>query len=429
MIQNVSTVRLSGLCVGCGLCAGICPKEAIQMIVSKEGVYQPELKDEECNKCGLCIRTCPGWHVDYNRLNMFCFKKAPSDPVLGNYLSCYIGHSTNEELRWKASSGGIVTTLLAFALREGIIDGAIVAVMDRCNIFRPKVMLARTEEEILFSMGSKYCPVPVGTAIKEILKHKGRFAAVGLPCHLHGIRKAEMLNEALYEKVVLHVGLFCSHTINFKGTECLLEKIRINRDEVDCISYRGRGWPGEMSVCLKNGKEKAIPYKQFWDCLFGLPFFTPWRCILCVDATSELSDISVGDPWLPGFKNERFGKSVIIARTRKAEALLNRAKLKGEISLSNMKCDHVKQSQMFNLKSKKRTVATHMSILKSLGKPVLYTIPPPVSQGIGCYLSSALTVLTKVLASHKPFSLMVNRAPFFVLGMYFKLLCAILLIS
>ena len=42
---------------------------------------------------------------------------------------------------------------------------------------------------------SKYCPVPANVRIKKILRRNGKFAVVGLPCHIHGVRKAEMLNK------------------------------------------------------------------------------------------------------------------------------------------------------------------------------------------------------------------------------------------
>jgi coenzyme F420 hydrogenase subunit beta len=46
---------------------------------------------------------------------------------LGKYKSCVSARSTDKELLRHAQDGGIVTQLFAFALDEGIIDGAIVA--------------------------------------------------------------------------------------------------------------------------------------------------------------------------------------------------------------------------------------------------------------------------------------------------------------
>ena len=46
---------------------------------------------------------------------------------LGIYKSCVSARSTDKEILKHAQDGGIVTSLFAFALDEGIIDGAIVA--------------------------------------------------------------------------------------------------------------------------------------------------------------------------------------------------------------------------------------------------------------------------------------------------------------
>jgi len=40
-----------------------------------------------------------------------------------HYLNCYIGHSTDYNIRYNSASGGHVTQLSIFALEVGIIDG------------------------------------------------------------------------------------------------------------------------------------------------------------------------------------------------------------------------------------------------------------------------------------------------------------------
>ena len=47
-------------CIGCGLCARICPANAIEM-VPLEGRERPTVKIDygKCVYCGLCVDTCP----------------------------------------------------------------------------------------------------------------------------------------------------------------------------------------------------------------------------------------------------------------------------------------------------------------------------------------------------------------------------------
>lgn len=41
------------LCTSCGLCADVCPDEAISQI----GVYA--IKQDLCSSCGICQQDCP----------------------------------------------------------------------------------------------------------------------------------------------------------------------------------------------------------------------------------------------------------------------------------------------------------------------------------------------------------------------------------
>jgi coenzyme F420 hydrogenase subunit beta len=360
---------------------------------------------------------------------MFVFGKTSEDLLLGNCSDCYVGYATSDSVRRKASSGGIVTALLAFALKKHIIDGVIVTVSGLHGDLEPQAIIARSEEELLASSGSKYCPVAIGTVIPQIMSHEGKFAVVGLPCHFHGIRKAEMSNETFRKRIVLHVGLFCSNMTSFEGTTCLLRKMQVDRNNVESLSYRRHGWPGEMSVSLKNGEQKNIPYERYWDCFFGNHFFTPWRCLFCTDATNELADISIGDPWLPQFKNQKTGKSLIVLRTQEAADLLRKCSAEGDIVMFPVEREHVKYSQLLTLKSKKRAVATRMSLVRKFGYTVPEIFPPPVSGGVGSILSSVITLTAKKLASSKSFLSILERTPFFILKVHFDLLCAALLVT
>ena len=42
------------LCVGCGLCAQSCPKDAISFLWGKA-----EIDQRRCVYCGLCVKICP----------------------------------------------------------------------------------------------------------------------------------------------------------------------------------------------------------------------------------------------------------------------------------------------------------------------------------------------------------------------------------
>lgn len=45
-------------CIGCGICAKICPESCIQMKKEKKGT-KPHTDYDYCKGCGLCADQCP----------------------------------------------------------------------------------------------------------------------------------------------------------------------------------------------------------------------------------------------------------------------------------------------------------------------------------------------------------------------------------
>ena len=421
-LDNIAEVVRDGLCTGCGTCAGVCSTDAIEMQISN-GLLWPEVKEDKCTRCRLCLRSCPGYSVDFKELNSKIFGKAPTDTFLGNYLKCYVGHSNDGYIRYNSSSGGIVPQLLVLALETGMVDGALVTRMRKDSPLVPEPFIARTKEEIISASKSKYCPVATNEALKCIFKENGRFAVVGLPCHIHGIRKAEENVKVLKDKIVLHVGLMCSHTVNFFGTEFLLKKLGIRREQVEEIYYRGSGWPGSMLIKLKNHSNLSIPYvgkwKAYWP-VFSSFFFTPPRCLMCPDETNELADISLGDAWLPELKNERNGESIIIARTKKGEEILRQASSSGAILLKPVECQKVKCTQADPLKFKKDDLGTRLAMIESNGlKTPYFNRKQNSSRSLSSFVRNLFVLLNIKASKNKILESLLIHIPFAIFRLYY----------
>ena len=362
------------LCTNCGTCVALCPNEALRLAVNrKKGIYILELDEDRCSDCGICLQVCPGYEVDFEKLNSEAFGKEPTNIMIGNYVNCYTGHSTNHHLRYGSASGGVVTQLLIFALESGRVDGALVTRMKRDSPLEPEAFIARTKSEIIEASKSKYCPVPANTALREILESEEgeRFATVGLPCHIHGLRKAEMINKNLGKKIVLHVGLFCGHTPSFAATRFLIRTLGVQEEELKGIAYRGEGWPGGVSFTLRSGNRLFVPHAHpyAWGAILSSVFFVPYRCLLCPDGTSELADISFGDAWLPELvRNSNAGESIVVSRTQRGEEILRRMANEKVIVLNQIPAEKVILSQQDMLNHKKKSIQARIRVFRSLGK-------------------------------------------------------------
>jgi coenzyme F420 hydrogenase subunit beta len=346
----------------------LCPRKAIVMqIERRRGIYLPCIDESACNACGICVEVCPGHEVNFAALNEAAFGRQPDDKLLGNYFGCYTGHATDENVRYNSSSGGMVSALLIYALENGIINGALVTRMNPAKPLEPQPFIARTKEEILSASGSKYCFVPANIALAEILKaeESEKFAMVGLPCHMHGLRKAELSNKKLRERVALRVGLFCSNTNVFQMTEYIIGKQKIKLDQVSKLDYRGNGWPGEMRIQFGGNKERKIPYEDYIKYhQFG--FFTTRRCTLCSDLTSEFADISFGDAWLEKGKDKaQSGLSMAIVRSDSGQEVFTQA-LQGK---SIRATDYEPSKALRSAGNKRANLAARKKLNKLIGKP------------------------------------------------------------
>jgi len=356
------------LCTSCGTCAGVCPTNAISMLKNLSDIFVPKIHNAKCNNCGLCAHICPSYQVKLKEINKNVFNKLPEDYVVGNYINSYLAHATNIKTRMIGQSGGIITSLLLYALKEKLIDGAILVKMKKTN--EPQIFIARSEEDIISGSKSKYCPVPMNIILKTIKNERGKYAYVGLPCHMHGIRNAENILPWLKERVVLHFGLICEGTLNFSFIKYLSSRIGIDESLITHITYRDkswRGWPGDLLVTLKNGELINLT-KDYRTSV--KPFFTPWRCYLCFDKLNTLADVSIGDPWLSTLQKDKLGSCIVVTRNTLAENLINQASGAGIIIKKTISIEHVLEAQKPHKKAMFAKRYRKMAYLEGKNAPI-----------------------------------------------------------
>lgn len=405
IINSIKQVVELGLCVGCGTCVSICPFRAVKIVKdNKKGIYKPVL-NEKCIRCGICLETCYG--IELNpKLSMSLINESKNS-VIGTYSNCYVGYSSDNEIRYSSASGGIVSALLLFALEEKMVDGVLVSKMDEKNPLEPKPFIAKTKSDVISAARSKYCPIPVNIMLKILMQENGHYAVIGLPCHIYGIKKAESIYPEFRDKILFHIGIFCGGMPNFLATEYLLKKFKLRKEEIKKIEYRGEGWPGMMLIELKGKHDDKrdkllIPYPNYWEGLSS--FFLPYRCTLCDDGFNKFADVSCGDAWLPEYQGDKLGTSIIITRNEIGEQLINEALKNGKIQLANIDCKRVKQSQKPMIQFKTQNIRIRFQLLRTLRKPLplFHRINIKTSQlGISIYFRCVFFYLFWFMASKR----------------------------
>ncbi|MCE5272960.1 Coenzyme F420 hydrogenase/dehydrogenase, beta subunit C-terminal domain [bacterium] len=356
---------MNHLCVGCGLCAMVCPKGRIQMVFSpKEGYYQPSFGFEQCNKaCGMCEKVCPFVPDNPDTLNITngLFSSVidiKHDDVMGYYLDTFAGYS--ETHRLNSASGGLVTWLLEALLAKGEIDGAVCVGSDSKSPTLFDFKVCRTSDEIKACSGSCYQPVEISRALKKIMTLEGRYAVVALPCMARALRLAMHNIPGLKSRIRFVLGLVCGqmksrHFINYlclkydKRTDLASIFFRCKRSEYPASDFAFRLiWDDGQKLEIGWSKGIARLWKERW--------FTLETCDYCDDVFSECADATFMDAWLPEYIQDSRGNSLLIIRENKLLDCLKEATNSTSLKLLHIEHIRVRESQI-GLIHQKRVLA------------------------------------------------------------------------
>ncbi len=367
-IAHVGKMNKGVLCIGCGACVSVCPVDAVTL-EAKGGQLYPRVDKGKCTECHRCVQVCPGLSVLLERMARQLWPENRHVDALGRIRKTGIGFSLDEEVRFNSASGGMATALLSGALRKNLIQGAVVTRTDPQDPARAQSWVARTEADVVGAQTTKYCPSSPAEVLRE-LKNAGKkekFAFVGLPCHIHGLRKFQQMEPWALEKVPLALGLFCGHGVTSFGVEAVLNRYGRGSAGIERFQYRGRGWPGGVHIRYKDGEEFDVSLKEFWVSLFAPYFFTPCRCLTCCDLTAELADISVGDAWLKEVEEKDvLGTSVVVIRSEFGEEVVDLLSQDRVISFQPIPESDVIRSQRGALARKKTGTGSRIRLTRLL---------------------------------------------------------------
>jgi coenzyme F420 hydrogenase subunit beta len=204
--------------------------------------------------------------------------------------------------------------------------------------------------------------------LRDVLSSEGKYAVVGLPCHIQGLRKAQIRNRKLRGKVAFSISIFCGLNMSPTGTRMLLQRRGVPTEKVTQIKYRGDGWPGGLQVETQDGRTCSEPYFDYFDDHFMC--YEMHRCNLCSDSFGELADISCGDAWLPEYKSsDDQGTSVVIVRSARGRDLMS--SIGSEVlELNPLSIDKAEQTQRLALIWKKEWLRAKLALCKLTGREV-----------------------------------------------------------
>jgi coenzyme F420 hydrogenase subunit beta len=299
----------TGLCTRCGGCSAVCPVDAISFTTMGMKLTG------KCINCGNCMAICPGGGVDMAFHESRLFNSARRSEMgrgLGIIRRKKYLRASDPEIFKKGYFGGRVSALLIHALEKKMIDAALLTDWSgRYNLSIGKGIIARTRKDILDAASSKYVFSPVLGLLKNVADDNSirSIAVVGLPCHVHALRKMEDYGPTsrLTEKVSYVISLNCGgpNLSERKWGEVIQEVTEVPVEEIE--SFNARKKSGRILRFTVRRKDGAIREEDisFIDYLKKINSKGVWeRCRMCPDYSGELSDITFGSPYIRTGKGE-----------------------------------------------------------------------------------------------------------------------------
>ncbi|MFB9136404.1 Coenzyme F420 hydrogenase/dehydrogenase, beta subunit C-terminal domain [Vibrio olivae] len=340
----IESVIKKQLCSGCGLCASMFP-DNIEM--NKDGFFnRPKIK-KNLNKKDMNVfsHICPG----INQSAPGKAKYINQHVIWGNYKNSYTGYSNDEKIRYKASSGGILSQTAIHLLEKHMVDGVIHIKADPSNPIMNLASVSFTPNEVLSGAGSRYSPAsPLENCLQVLNMYPNKkFCFIGKPCDVTALRNLMKIQKDISKRVPYLLSFFCAGTPSRDGVVHLLKKLKVEPKDIIKFDFRGNGWPGKTTVeTLKDKKEMS--YSESWGDILGPTI--QHRCKICADGIGENADLVSADVWhsdengYPLFE-ESDGEGLVLPRTNNGNLLVESMKEQQAVCLKPYSLDSLKSVQ------------------------------------------------------------------------------------
>ncbi len=308
-------VIYNGLCCYCGTCGAFCQEYIAfenELPVTRQKCYEVH---------GACYDFCPRTSFSPSAIERAVFGAIRDDNLLGYYRTpVYTVRAKEDAVTAKAQDGGFVTAALVFLLENGDIDAAVVT--KATEEWEPEPVIATNRDDILAAAGSKYtqCPAVQGAG-DAIEAGYQKIAFVGLPCHIQGLRKAQLSRffDVHADRVKLLIGLFCTETFDTVKLSDRLKEHGVAIEEVEKFNIK----KGKFIVQTSTGNELKIPIRKMRDCVRE-------ACNYCYDFAAEFADISVGSI------GSEPGWSTVVVRSARGMELMEQMRDAGLIDIKEL---------------------------------------------------------------------------------------------
>lgn len=201
----------------------------------------------------------------------------------------HIARSTDQAIAEKGECGGVVGTLLKYALESKRADGVLAVKARNGNRYDGIPVLITDPEEVIGTVGSLHCASPnIARCLKEYLDGAAnmKIAVVCKPCDAKGIIELAKRTQVNLDNVLL-IGLNCTGTLpSAKAKVMMAEEFGVDPADVIMEDIED----GKLTITLKDGSEKERDLAELEEKGFGRRD----NCRRCETNIPTMADLACG---------------------------------------------------------------------------------------------------------------------------------------
>jgi coenzyme F420 hydrogenase subunit beta len=385
---SLEAIVEGGLCIGCGLCQALAGADKIQIVLTPEGRERP-VACQPLDQATLerINATCPGTRVEGAahaegdaRAERAAHplrgavdttgSRATHDLVWGPAEHLAIGYAGDPDVRFRASTGGVLTALGQFLLASGRAKFILHVAASGTEPMRTERRLSFDAASVLEGAGSRYGPAAPLVDFTALLDRAEPFALIAKPCDIAAVRNLARIDPRVDRYLRYALTFVCGGASDLTKSEEVVSKFGIRPNELTMFRYRGSGNPGPTRLTTQDGRSVELTYQEMWA--DEATWRIQPRCKICPDAIGESADLAASDVWPGGGPTgEDAGFNGIIVRTARGLELYQAALAAGAIvvepgDLSFRDFDEFQPHQV----RKKRAVWARFAGMRAAGQPV-----------------------------------------------------------
>ena len=305
----------SGLCVGCGLCESVAPRRVAMQLTTEGSLIPHGLERLDRDESDLLRAVCPGIVAEA--------RPQPGvdiDEIWGAHGTMAHGWAGDPDVRFRASTGGVLTALGMHVVASGLVDAVYHVAADPAEPLRTTCVVSRSADEVLANCGSRYGPAAPLTGFFDLLDEAVPFAVIAKPCDLGVIQRLALTDDRIDQHLKFRLAMVCGGQSRLSKSQAVLSTLGLEEKDVTLFRYRGHGNPGPTRIETTDGEIHDVSYQSMWSDEGSWDLET--RCKLCPDALGEAADIVASDVWPGGGPTgEDEGFNGVIVRSSAGETL------------------------------------------------------------------------------------------------------------